>query len=185
MKRGAIVGAFLIACMASIPRHTAAQQRPSLSVEATFGHVFGYTAGEYLSDRQGIGVDLMLGVRAGAVGKRGIVLGANASLYDGGPHTLICYPATTRDGCIQPFPFFRVAGALVGWENASTTLRVMGGPAWADAESDALAWQARLDGALPVVWRLALVGSIRGTVVPSYRGDAVRLFALGLGVRVR
>ena len=141
--------------------------------------------GEYLTDRQGNGVDLMLGVRVGAPGKRGIVLGANASLYDGGPHTLVCHQATRRDGCIQPFPFFELAGALVGWENASTTFRVMGGPAWAHAESDALAWQARLDGALPVVWRLALVGSVRGTIVPKYRGDAVKLLALGLGLRVR
>lgn len=69
--------------------------------------------------------------------------------------------------------------------NASTTLRVMAGPAWAHAESDALAWQARVDGALPVVWRLALVGSVRGTFVPSYQGDAVGLVGLGLGVRVR
>ena len=185
MKRGAMAGAFLFVCMASIPRHTVAQQRPSLSVEATLGHVFGYTAGEYLTDRQGKGVDLMLGVRVSAAGKRGIVLGANASLYDGGPHALVCHQATRRDGCVQPFPFFEVAGALVGWENASATLRVMGGPAWAHAESDALAWQARLDGALPVVWRLALVGSVRGTVVPKYRGDAVKLLALGLGLRVR
>ena len=185
MKRGAMAGAFLIACMASIPRDTSAQLHPSLSVEATLGLGFGYTAGEYLADRQGRGVDLMLGVRPGAAGKRGIVLGANASLYDGGPHTLVCHQATRRDGCIRPFPFFEVAGALVGWENASTTLRVMGGPAWAHAESDALAWQARLDGALPVVWRLALVGSVRGTVVPNYRGDVVNLLALGLGVRVR
>lgn len=185
MKRGAVVGAFLIACTASVPRHAAAQQPPPLSVEATFGPVYGYTAGEYLSDRQGIGVDVMLGVRAGAAGKRGIVLGANASLHDGGPHTLACRPATTGGGCVPSFPFFRVAGALVGWENASATLRVTGGPAWAHAEGDALAWQARLDGALPVVRRLALVGSVRGTVVPSYRGDSVRLFGLGLGVRVR
>ena len=71
--------------------------------------LFGYTAGEYLTDRQGNGVDLMLGVRVGAPGKRGIVLGANASLYDGGPHTLVCHQATRRDGCIQPFPFFELA----------------------------------------------------------------------------
>lgn len=185
MKGCAIVGTFLIACMASTPQDAAAQQRSSLSVEATFARVFGSTAGEYRRDRQGNGVDLMLGVRAGAPGKRGIVLGANASFHDGGPYTLICYPATTRDGCIQPFPFFRVVGALVGWENPSTTLRVMAGPAWAHAESGALAWQARLDGALPVVWRLALVGSVRGTAVPSYRGDAVGLFGLGLGIRIR
>lgn len=185
MKRGLIAGAFLIACMFSFPRPAAAQQHPSLSVEATLGRVFGYTAAEYLSDRRGSGVDLMLGVRAGAAGKRGIVLGANAGFYDGGPRTLVCHRATREDGCIQPFPFFEIAGTLVGWENASTTLRVMGGPAWAHAESEALAWQARLDGALPVVRRLALVGSVRGTIVPKYRGDAVKLLALGLGLRVR
>jgi hypothetical protein len=187
MKRRAMVGAVLIACVGSIPQHIAAQQPRALSLDATFGYVYGYTAGEYLNDRQGRAVDLMLGVRSGAAGRRGIVLGANVSLHgDTGPRSLVCYPATTSDGCIQPFPFFHVAGALVGWENASATLRVMGGPAWAHHhEGDALAWQARLDGSAPVLTRLALVGSVRGTLVPRYRGDAVSLFGLGLGVRVR
>ncbi len=183
--RGAVVGAVLSACLASLPQYTAAQPPPALSVEATFGRVYGYTAGEYRPDRQGSALDVMLGVRGGAAGRRGIVLGAHAGLHSGGAQTLVCYPATTSDGCIPRFPFFHVAGALAGWENAGTTLRVMGGPAWAHAEGDALAWQARLDGALPALWRLALVGSVRGTVVPNYRGDAVRLVGLGVGVRVR
>lgn len=185
MKHRAIVWALFIPCLASIGRQAEGQQRPSLSLEATVGGAYGYTTGEYLGDRQGIGLDLMVGARAGAADKRGIVVGANASLHDGGPHTLICHQSTTGAGCIQPFPFFRLAGVLVGWENAATTLRVMGGPAWAHAESGALAWQARLDGALPVVRRLAVVGSVRGTVVPNYQGTLVSLLALGLGVRVR
>jgi len=185
MKRGAKVGAFIIAGTVCLPQRTAAQPPPPFSVEATFGPVFGHTAGEYRSDRQGSGLDMMLGARVGASGSRGVVVGANVSLHSGGAQTLVCYLATTRDGCIQPFPFFHVAGALVGWENARTTLRVMGGPAWAHAEGDALAWQARLDGSLSVGWRLALVGSLRGTVVPNYRGDVVTLAGLGLGVRVR
>jgi hypothetical protein len=185
MMRRAVVGTIMITCMGSIFQETAAQQSPPLAIEATFGRVQGSTSGEYLNDRQGSAVDMLLSLRAGAAGKRGMVLGANVSLHGGGPYSLVCYPATRTDGCIQPFPFFGLAGALAGWENASGTLRVMGGPAWAHDEGDALAWQARLDGFLPVVWRLALVGSARGTVVPRYRGDAVRLFALGLGVRVR
>lgn len=103
MKRGLIAGAFLIACMFSFPRPAAAQQHPSLSVEATLGRVFGYTAAEYLSDRRGSGVDLMLGVRAGAAGKRGIVLGANAGFYDGGPRTLRVLPDFRRHGVGRAF----------------------------------------------------------------------------------
>ena len=185
MTRRILFGAVLAFGVVSAPRPTAAQQRPSLSVEATVGPVQGYTGGEYLRDRRAAGLDLLLGARAGAAGTRGIVFGANASLHYAGAHTLACRRATVEGGCIPQFPFFQVAGALVGWENASTTLRLMGGPAWAHAEADALAWQARLDGALPAVWRLALVGSVRGTVVPDYRGDAVGLLGLGLGVRLR
>ena len=185
MTRRILVGAVLIVCVATAPRQMAAQQRPSLSVEATVGPVQGYTAGEYLGDRRAAGLDLLVGARTGAGGTRGLVLGANASLHYAGAHNLACRPATVGEGCIPPFPFFQVAGALVGWENASETLRLMGGPAWAHAEADALAWQARLDGALPAVGRLALVGSVRGTVVPNYRGEAVSLLGLGLGVRLR
>ena len=185
MKRGTFVGAFLIACMAGISRDTAAQQRPSLTVQATLGPVYGQTAGEYRSDRHATAIDLLLGVRAGSADRHGLVLGASATRPYAEVHTDQCFPATTGDGCIPPFPSFGVVGALLGWENASSTLRVMGGPAWAHAEADALAWQARLDASLPVVWRLGLAGSVRGTVVPSYQGDAIRLFGLGLGVRIR
>lgn len=185
MKHGTVVGAFLIACMAGIGRDTAAQQRPSLTVQATLGPVHGQTAGEYRSDRHGTAIDLLLGVRAGSADRHGLVLGVNATSQLAQVHTDVCIPATTGDGCIPPFPAFGVVGALAGWENASTTIRLMGGPAWARAKADALAWQARLDASLPVFWRLGLAASVRGTVVPSYRGDAIRLFGLGLGIRVR
>ena len=185
MTRAAIVVISILAGIVSLPQCTAAQQPPPFSAEATFGFVFGHTAGEYLGDREGKGLDVLLAARLGASKTRGVMVGANASLHGGGAHTSVCRPATTGDGCIQPFPFFHVAGVLMGWESRSTTLRMMGGPAWAHAEGDALAWQARVDGTLPIGWRLGLVGSLRGTLVPDYRGDAVTLVGLGLGIRVR
>src|SRR5688572_17124070 len=112
MKRRALVGAVLIAGTVGLPQRTAAQSPSPLSVEATFGPVFGYTAGEYLSHRQASGLDVMMGTRVGAWGRRGIVLGANVSLHASGAHTLECRPATTHDGCIQEFPFFHVGGTL-------------------------------------------------------------------------
>ena len=185
IRRVATGGAVLIALLAGMARGTAAQQPSALSIDATLGRVYGYSAAEYLSDREGITADLMLRLRSGAAGARGVVFGANVSLQDGGPRTTECRRATTHAGCVQPFPFVHLGGALVGWENSRSTLRLMGGPAWAHGERDALAWQARVDGSLPLHRRVGLLGSVRGTVVPNYGGNAVSLLGLGLGIRVR
>lgn len=84
------------------------------------------------------------------------------------------------------FPDFQVAGVLAGWQNQSGTLRLTGGPlyAWADLKPGAAAAQRRFDAAIPVLHRIALVASLRGTLIPSLEGDTFRLFAAGVGFRL-
>lgn len=162
-----------------------AQQRSALTLDASIGWSSGRTNGEYRDDRRGPAADVLLALRFRPVAAGALVAGVSASAQGVGATDDLCVPASTG-GCIPTFPGFEMIGALVGWQNAGATVRVMGGPAYvqADWRGWAVGWQGRLDGALPVARHVAVVGSARGTVVPSYRGDAFRLIAFGVGLRI-
>jgi hypothetical protein len=183
--------AMCIAVVAASSAH--AQDRPSVSFDATLGKGFAWTDGEYRGDRNGISIDALLALRFRPHAKGGVVAGVNAGVH--GPWAAgtdaVCIPAS-KGGCLPEFPTFEMVGALAGWENASTTLRAMAGAAYiqagaTDGWSDwSVAWQARLDGAFPTSGRLTVTGSLRGAYVPNYpRGDAFRLLSLAVGLRIR
>jgi hypothetical protein len=126
-----------------------------------------------------------LAMRLRAAGRGALLAGLSAGAPWAWSSTTVCLPAS-NGGCIPTFPQFLKVGALVGWENPSTTLRAMGGPAYVRADGkQAFSLQGRVDGAAPISRHLALVASVRGTVVPNYRGDAFGVYALGVGIRMR
>jgi hypothetical protein len=185
MTNRALAGTTAAVCALTLPLSAAAQQTRALSFDVNVGFESVHTSGEYRDPQQGSAVDAMVALRLGASGHGAIIAGISAGTTWGWSSPSICLPASTN-GCIPTFPQFVKVGALVGWENASTTLRALGGPVYVSADGTAtFGFQARLDSAAPIAQHLALVASVRATVVPNYRGDAFQVYSLGMGVRLR
>jgi hypothetical protein len=159
------------------------QRWPSVSIDATIGGSNGHPRGEYMDNRSGMSADVLLAVGFGRVAGGRMVGGLDGSVYGAAGRIVACAPS-----CVRPFPSFTLLGAVVGWESGRSRLRVSAGPAAACAyrlgDAPSLAWLGRLDGALPIARHVAAVASGRGALVPEYRGDPVRLLALGVGLRI-
>ena len=167
-----------------VPFSIGAQQQRAFSGDATIGTGGGHTGGEYRGDRGGVALDVLLARSLRPAGGGALVGAANAGAQGPRGGDARCVVSSTG-GCVPSFPAFATLGALVGWQNASATLRAMAGPAYVRARgSGAVALEGRADGAVPLARHLALVASVRGTFVPNYRGDAFELFAFGAGVRI-
>lgn len=159
----------------------------SVSLDATIGRSNGHSGGEYMDNQRGMSADVLLAVGFGGAGGGRMVAGLNGSLHGTGTYAVACAPHPAG-GCVRAFPQFELLGAVVGWQSGGSRLRAAVGAASARAYGDwhewHLAWQGRLDGALPIIPHIAAVASVRGTLVPEYRGDSVRLLALGVGLRI-
>ncbi len=181
----ALVGTMAVTCILALPRGAGAQHTRALSLDVNVGLESVRTSGEYRNPQQGSAVDALLALRLGTARRGAIITGVGAGTPWAWSSTDICLPASTG-GCIPTYPQFLRLGALVGWENQSTTFRAMGGPAHVTADGKAtFGFQARLDGAVPIAQRFALAASVRGTMVPNYRGDAFQVYSFGVGIRLR
>ena len=97
-------------------------------------------------------------------------------------------------GCLPLFPELYSTAVLGGYEHVSSrgiSIRGLVGPAafvgggiLGDTLRTAGA-QGRLDLGVRPKARLGLVASVRGAVLPSYRGTAYLLGAAGLGIRIQ
>lgn len=163
-----------------------AQSLSPVSLEATLGMGKGWTGGEYLGNRSGVAADVLLGVRLRHLGGGALVAGLGASAQGAGASESACRPAA-GGGCVPSFPDFLTVAPLAGWESVGGVFRVLLGPAFVQAsgEGGALGVQGRLDLAVPIIRHLGAVASIRPTLIPDYRGDAIGLLAFGLGLRIR
>jgi hypothetical protein len=179
--------ALLIACALARPTTASAQRRLPLSLDATVG--FGTGAGGEFRDPRGFALDALAAMRVRPAPAGAIVAGFAAELQ-GMPSSGDDCLLTPSGGCVPDFPLFYAAAALLGWEAAGgsgPSLRLLGGPAYyrADEGGAALGLQGRLDVATPAMLHVALVVSVRGAVLPNFRGDALGLAAAGLGVRLQ
>jgi hypothetical protein len=52
-------------------------------------------------------------------------------------------------------------------------------------DRDQFGWQARIDVARPLAWRISLMLAGRAVLVPDYDGDAFQLLSFGAGRRLR
>jgi hypothetical protein len=116
----------------------------------------------------------------------GFVAGANAAyfLQIGGGDSCRLLP---DGGCAPQSPSMRLIGALTGWETCGGWLRATGGLAYVHPTSGggALAFQGRLDAAVPVVRHVALPVFAHPVFIPRYRRDSFRLLGGGVGIRIR
>jgi hypothetical protein len=179
-----LVGAMAaVAAMATATAH--AQGMRPVTLDATLGKGTGRTDGIYRDDnRTGVTLDAMLAVRIRALTRGALVAGVNGSVQGAGPYDTVCLPAP-GGGCIPAFPEFEMVGALLGWQDRNAFVRATAGAAYVQAEGWSVAWQGRVDLALPVTSHVAPVASLRGTLIPNDpRGDSFHLFAFGLGLRI-
>jgi hypothetical protein len=178
--------ALAIASLLAVARDTSAQPRSPISLEATVGMGFGSTDGDYRQNRTGLAADALLAARLRPTAGGALVVGLGASVQGSGASSLECRPAP-GGGCVSRFPDFYAFAPLAGWENGHATLRAMAGPAFVHAmgAGQAVGIQGRLDVVAATIRRVAVIASLRPTWIPDYRGDAVGLLAVGLGLRFR
>ena len=164
----------------------AAQARWPVFLETTAGKGGGSTEGEYRNNSSGITADALLGFRPSPNFRSGVVFAAAISMHGSGPVTAICIPAS-NGGCVPAFPDFLTIAGLIGYERGvNSTVRFSAGPAYASAgDRSSIAFQGRIDAALPVLWHLSIVASGRAVLIPDYRGDSFTLRSVGIGLRLR
>lgn len=95
------------------------------------------------------------------------------------------------DSCLEDYPTFMSLGAVGGVQrrlSSALSSRLLAGPAYFQSVDgdDALGMQGRVDVAhstgLP---RVALVASLRGSLLPSFEGETLRFGVVGLGLRIQ
>jgi hypothetical protein len=191
----------VIGCLAAvtlIPVALYAQSPRPITLDATVGHSGGLGGGEF-KDRQGIALDGLLAYAVRRAPGGALLTAVNASQQGALGDDAVCVPGS-RGQCLHDFPGISTVGLMAGWEGrtgtgraAGATARVLAGPAYVHLDGDDAAGQpgstaglqARLDLASPQLGPVALVGSLRGTTVPRFRGERYGVWALGFGVRVR
>jgi hypothetical protein len=64
---------------------------------------------------------------------------------------------------------------------------VLAGPGlfYTDNNGNAGGVQARVDLATPVLYHVALVGSLSGALVPSFHGETYQPGSIGIGIRIQ
>ena len=179
----------IMAFLAVVSGHTVileAQSAGRISLDVTVGG--GSGVGGTYDERSSPFADAMIGVRRGVRDGHGMLFGASLGVQGPMAGDDMCNPVP-NDPCPSDFPSFYSVGGLLGWEGAfarDATLRLLAGPAylWA-SEGRGIGATSRIDVSSPSIWHLALLLSLRGTVLPDVDGATLGLWSLGAGIRVR
>jgi hypothetical protein len=170
----------LSAALASFATAADAQSRAPISATLTagIGHLGG---GAALKTRGGYALDALLAARR----RSGWLLAAGAGVQGSMGSNDRCDFAP--DGaCLEDAPVTTTVAALAGWEGPRATLRALAGPAFVAAQgAGGIGLQGRVDMATPALGWVAPTLSLRATLAPRLDGEARRLFAAGIGLRVR
>ena len=197
MIRSALRAAGSFAVLLLAPLTLDAQAPRPLTLDLSVGQSGGLGGGEY-KDRQGVAVDgaVAYAVRRAPGGM--FVAGLSASLQGPLGDDAVCVPGS-RGQCLSSYPGVTAVALLAGWEgrhgrgrSTGATARLVAGPAYVrldDLEgptprSSTAGLQARLDLATPHLGPAALVGSLRATAVPRFRGETYGIWAFGVGLRI-
>jgi hypothetical protein len=186
--RRTVFAVLTAACAAAAPATAAAQQAFGPSADVSVGLFAG--AGGTFVDRGGPALDGIVAIPLGRMRSSTLVAGVTAGIS--GPvvlSDLICREGP-NDTCIPNFPTFATVGAVAGVQRslgARLSARVLAGPAYFQAAEgdDAFGLQGRLDVARPLIFRTAVVASVRGSLLPSYQGETLSYAAFGLGLRIQ
>ncbi|HEX6038122.1 hypothetical protein [Longimicrobium sp.] len=174
------------ACVALVSADATAQ-RIGPSVEAGVGVSSG-GGGEYIH-RGGAALDGVIATPLVQTGSGAVLLAFTGTVN--GPIAMedVCVVAPD-DACYAEYPTFVSLGVAAGVQRrlgSSASARVLAGPAYYQAVDggDAFGLQGRVDVAKPILSRLVVVASLRGTVLPRYQGETLRFGAFGLGLRIQ
>lgn len=178
----------LAAACAAAPATAAGQQAFGLSADVSAGLFVG--GGGSFAERGGPALDGIVAVPLARMGFGTVVAGVTGGIS--GPlvmSDLICREGPD-DTCISNYPTFVTAGAVAGVQRgigAGISARALAGPAYFQAAEggDALGLQGRVDVAKRLVFRTAVVASVRGSLLPSYRGERLSYATFGLGLRIQ
>lgn len=175
------------ACVAALPTDASAQ-RFGPSVEASVGAMAG--GGGTYTHRAGGAIDAMIAVPVGSTSSSTYVLGLTGTANGPIAGDDICLVGP-GDTCLEDYPTFMSLGVVGGVQRRLGDLystRVLAGPAYYQSVDgdDAFGLQGRVDLARSTaIPRTALVASVRGSLLPSFEGEALTFAAFGLGLRIQ
>jgi ABC-type amino acid transport substrate-binding protein len=177
---------FLAAGAAALPADAAAQ-RFGPSVEASLGVSTG--GGGLYAHRTGGAMDAVLAMPIAGNDRGTVVLGLTGTAN--GPVAVddICMVGPDAE-CMDDYPTFMSLGVVAGVQRrlgASLSSRVLAGPAYYQSVDgdDTFGVQGRVDVAKPLLFRTAIVASLRGSLLPRYEGESLHFAAFGLGLRIQ
>lgn len=174
------------ACVAVFSADAAAQ-RIGPSAEASLGLSLG--GGGTYTNRGGGAMDAVLAVPVAQTGSGAVMLAFTGTANGAVTTEDVCVVAP-NDECHGVFPTFMSLGVAAGVQRrlgSGASARLLAGPAYYQAVDgeDTFGLQGRVDVARPLFSRLALVASLRGTVLPNYDDESLGFAAFGLGLRVQ
>jgi len=181
-----IVAATLLAsalALASAP----VRAQGGVSLQATLGVGTG-RGGPQAGSRSGPLADALAAVSLHSASAGGFIAGVSGTVQGAVVRTDdLCVITPDGGGCRADFPLFSSAAVLAGWESADAGVRILAGPAVfaPDDDGTVAGLTSRLDLAVAAARRVTPVFSLRASLLPSFRGDAITLLGAGIGLRVR
>jgi len=180
----------LIVVALTFPLRANAQSARAVAIEMNVGPGYLFGGPEVLS-RASIVLDGLLTMRLAKNGSSGLLAGISVG-WQGPPPSGDRCVLDQAGRCLHDYPQFSTVGVLAGWTSAAGRVRVLGGFASVRADTKdypdrydyTVGLPVRVDCAVAKFSHLAVVASLRGTVLPRYRGNAYTLLASGLGFRI-
>ena len=142
--------------------------------------------------RAAIVADGLLTMRLAKNSSSGLLAGVSVGWQAPPPSGDSCKRDQPDGQCLQDYPQFTTVAVLAGWTSVTGRVRVLGGVAsvradkkdYPDRYDYTIGVPVRVESVLAKFSHLAVVASLRGTVLPQYRGSAYTLFSSGLGFRI-
>ncbi|HYR09720.1 MAG TPA: hypothetical protein VEQ60_18235 [Longimicrobium sp.] len=187
MMKRTLLSMLAAACAAAAPT-TAPAQAFGPSADVSAGMFVG--GGGTFAERGGPALDGIVALPLGRTRSGTLVAGVTGGIS--GP--LMIGDQGCRigpnDTCMPDYPVFVTVGAVAGVQRAigsGLSARVLAGPAYFQATDgdDTFGAQGRLDVAKPLIFRTALVASLRGSLLPRYQGETLSYATFGLGLRIQ
>ena len=175
------------ACVAALPADAAAQRRFGPAVDASLGISAG--GGGSYTHRAGGALDGVIAIPVGGSASSTYVLGLTGTANGPIASDDVCIIGP-GDRCLEDYPTFMSLGVVAGIQRqitAGLSSRVLVGPAYYQAVEgeDTFGLQGRVDVARPLVFRTAIVASLRASLLPSYEGDVLQFATFNLGLRIQ
>jgi hypothetical protein len=184
---------FLVLCLgfassALVATGAVAQEHFPVSAEATVGFRVGH-GGSYDS-RSGAALDLALAYRLRDTSVGTLVTGVALGIQTPPLATDLDCLMLQNGGCAPNFPGLVSVAALAGVQRGSArtaSARLLVEPTYHQPWEGrgGLGLQGRVDVSTPPWQHTAVVASLRHSLLPRFRGEAVEITSFGLGLRIQ